>query len=117
MPKKSFARIAITLPRSDLLAADKLAARHDRSRSWIIAEALRHYVAAEKSRSEASALGLTRSAQLRRDLELTPEQRVREAEQTLRLDDRPLPGRLIQPVTFDSWEAFVEWKRRNGRAS
>jgi len=51
MRAPNYARIAITLPPDDLAAADRLAAAHDRSRSWIVAEALRQYVVW----SEASA--------------------------------------------------------------
>ena len=38
-----YARISITLPAEDLAAADRLAAQQDRSRSWIVAEAIRRY--------------------------------------------------------------------------
>jgi hypothetical protein len=47
-----YARIAITLPPEDLAAADRLAAALDRSRSWVIAEALRQFVAAQGASSE-----------------------------------------------------------------
>lgn len=43
MPRQPgrYARIAITLPRELLVAADRRARELDRSRSWVIAEAIR----------------------------------------------------------------------------
>ena len=124
MPKKTpFARIAITLPPEDLAAADRLARAQDRSRSWIVAEAIRRFAASEAAPGGASAraagdapaatgLGESRLAQLRRDLSLTPEARVRAAEETLRLTEIRGPAPVQQVVAFDSYEAFLDWKRR-----
>lgn len=86
MPKrKPFARIAITLPPEDLAAADRLARAQDRSRSWIIAEAVRQYTAKPDSGATRSeGLGPYRLDQLIRDLALTPERRIRVAQQTRR---------------------------------
>lgn len=88
MPKrKPYARIAITLPPDDLAAADRLAKAQDRSRSWIIAEAIRKYAATAGTESvHAEGLGPFRLDQLIRDLALTPEQRIRVAQQTRRRD-------------------------------
>jgi hypothetical protein len=59
-----------------------------------------------------SGLGASRLDQLRRDLSLTPESRVRAAEETLRLTElRALPP-LREVVAFDSYEEFLDWKRR-----
>jgi hypothetical protein len=97
MPKrKPYARIAITLPPEDLAAADRLARAQDRSRSWIIAEAIRKYSAAPDGgpvRSEG--LGPYRLDQLIRDLALTPERRVRVAEDTQRVSR--YIGRVAEP--------------------
>ncbi len=75
MSKNSpYARIAITLPHNDLAAADRLAAQHDRSRSWIVAEAIRRYAAeaveAVEAVAFASQLGKSRTLQLRADAAL-----------------------------------------------
>ncbi len=43
--KTKYARVAITIPEQDLAAADELARDRDRSRSWIISEAVREYIA------------------------------------------------------------------------
>ena len=124
---KPFARIAITLPEKDLDAADRLAARHDRSRSWIFAEALRRYVAIDDTGKRGDArghvdrvvatpardgIGDSRRAQLIRDLALTPEERVREAEETLRLTDRGAPTPAHSIRAFDHYDEFLDYQRR-----
>lgn len=128
--RSRYARVAITLPAEDLASADRLAREQDRSRSWIVAEAIRRYASegsADHSGRHASSsepgevrggdppvrvgLGASRLAQLKRDLTLTPEQRVVEAEATLRLDllrPRALTHRVI---AFDRYEDFLEWQR------
>ena len=94
----AFKRISITLPKDVLEAADKRARALDRSRSWVIVEAIRACVAgAPLQVREAAAtsyaatspgLGPLRLAQLESDLRLTPERRVRAAEETARLGER-----------------------------
>lgn len=87
MRKVSYARIAITLPPEVLAAADRLARVQDRSRSWIVAESIRRYVAsAESDPVRSPGLGPYRLDQLERDLSGSPEDRVRAAERTRRLD-------------------------------
>jgi len=97
MPKKKpYARIAITLPPDDLAAADRLAKAQDRSRSWIIAEAIRQYTARPGTGATRSeGLGPYRLDQLIRDLALTPERRVRVAEDTERVSR--YFGRVAEP--------------------
>lgn len=116
MPKAAhFARIAITLPEKDLAAADRLARRHDRSRSWTVAEAIRRYAAADDAAAaappKAPGLGASRRAQLIRDLSLTPEARVRAAEETLRVTELRSKSRTHQLAAFDRYEDFLDWKR------
>ena len=129
MPNRpAFARISITLPRPVLAAADKLAKRLDRSRSWVISEAVRrlgdepanpapattvHEPAILPSGQVRARLGEFRLEQLRADLSLTPEARVRAAEDTERT------SRLIRPSTggqrlqfFDRFEDYLDWKQR-----
>src|ERR1035437_6776604 len=43
--KPRYAKIAITIPEDDLAAADAVARERDRSRSWVISEAVRRYIA------------------------------------------------------------------------
>ena len=106
MPSKPFARIAITLPQEDLAAADRIASEQDRSRSWVIAEAVRQYARA--------GLGPSRHRQLAADLRLTPEQRVRAAEDTegvatLRLGKAQ--SRRQRVLAFERYDDFLDWKR------
>ena len=105
--KQPYARIAITLPEADLAAADRLAMQQDRSRSWIVAEAVRRYAASIDDEDKASGrLDGSRRAQLRHDLALTPEQRVREAEETQRLSVQ-----VTRPQTFTSFDEFLSSRR------
>lgn len=137
MPKaERYARIAITLPEQDLATADRLALAYDRSRSWIVAEAIRRYAAAlhtpsihtrrtdhvtgDAATSAAEpaghpGLGASRLAQLTRDLSLTPEARVREAEETLRLTELREKPRAHRVMAFDAYEDFLEWKATRDR--
>ena len=121
------ARITITLARDLLAAADRRAKELQRSRSWVVAEALRRYlarpsavreqVAGPHEPSPAGALGNYRRAQLEADLALTPEQRVREAERTARVPElagRKRPGHRV--LIFDRYEDYLEWKRWEGVA-
>ena len=131
-----YARIAITLPQRELAAADKLARAQDRSRSWIVAEAIRRYAAATEAPavragdnagtadSDAATslatslaprrqhgLGASRLAQLTRDLTLTPEARVLAAEETLRQTGVPRRPRRHHLLAFDRYEDFLDWKK------
>ena len=108
--RSPFLRIAITLPPADLAAADRLAKQQDRSRSWIVAEAIRRYAAFEEQQQGAQAdLGHSRHTQLRRDLTLTAEERVREAEETQRLSER-----VTSALHFSTYDEFEAWRRTRG---
>lgn len=125
---KYYARIAITLPPRDLAAADKLARALDRSRSWIVAEAIRRFAAApgtlpardgsateddgsSAARLATPGLGASRLAQLTHDLTLTPEARVLAAEATLLQAGAPQRARRHHVLAFDRYEDFLDWKK------
>jgi hypothetical protein len=128
MPKKpAFARISITLPEPVLAAADKLAKRLDRSRSWVIAEAIRRFGGEGLSASPGpgmvretitnpyvshlGAIAESDERRLRADLALTPETRVRQAEELVRLGQMVRPPRArAQIIGFDSYEDYYQWK-------
>ncbi len=110
MSKTPFARIAITLPETELASADRLAKQQDRSRSWIIAEAIRLYAAAELQNAP-DGLGVSRREQLRRDLTLTADARVREAEETQRLSER-----VSDPQHFATFDHFASLRRARDSA-
>lgn len=120
--KKPFARIAITLPQEVLSAADRQARRLDRSRSWVIAEAIRRFEqpgVGRESRASPysvpiqSGLGASRLAQLEADLQLSPEERVKAAEATARLDRLIRPVRGDQLLFFDDLDQYLRWKQRD----
>ena len=116
----TLARITVTLPADLLASADARARQLDRSRSWVVSEALRGYLAASAVREPGTqaygpkaGLGEYRLRQLQADLALTPEQRVREAERTAREAElvRGIPkGRGLR--FFDRYQDYLEWKRR-----
>jgi predicted transcriptional regulator len=115
MSKARFARIAITLPRATLVAADQLASEQDRSRSWVIAEAVRQYAresVAGAGVMSVAGLGDARRAQLKADLRLNPEERVREAEETTRVAELVRPRRGSFIVAFERFEDYLDWKRQ-----
>lgn len=109
MTDERYARISITLPADTLALADALARRADRSRSWVMAEALRQF--AVPGAPLHSGLDASRLAQLQRDLTLTPEARVREAEETMRLSEL-VRGHVTPPGprAFERYEDFVDWQ-------
>jgi len=111
MPSRQpFAKIAITLPPEDLAAADRLAAEQDRSRSWIVAEALRQYVARASQPVHDATLDDSRREQLRRDLALTPLERIQAGEESLRVVGRsPTAPAENEPLIFESFDAFLAW--------
>ena len=113
--KTTYARIAITIPEHDLAAADALARDRDRSRSWIISEAVRQYVAQPAPIAHRPGLGALRHAQLVADLRLSPEERVRTAESTARaVPSRRSPGatpHAPRVIGFERYEDYLAWKR------
>ena len=120
----SITRISITIPRDLLVQADRRAGALDRSRSWVIVEALRAWLAGSPSRvrepgatpydGTSPGLGPQRLAQLESDLRLTPEQRVRAGEENTRLAEqvRGSRGRRNRVLSFDCYEDYVDWKRK-----
>jgi hypothetical protein len=121
----SFARIAITLPKEVLAATDRRAKELDRSRSRVVVDALRAYLATPAVVREpaqpaygSDAYGVARLEQLERDLAKSPAERLHAAEQAARLAASvrrgPSPGRRHQIIGFDSYEDFYEWKKAGG---
>jgi hypothetical protein len=130
----ALARVTVTVPAALLREADRLAAALDRSRSWVVAEALRSLLTAPLRPSGRSAAALVREdatapyltgrdpqrlAQLEADLALTPEQRVREAERTVRDAEAAASSAAVRPPrvrairSFDRYEDFVDWRVRD----
>lgn len=114
-------RISITIPRDVLAHADARARAIDRSRSRVVVEALRAYLArpvsAEREHETpvygAAEVAEARSRHLATDLERSPAERLRRAEELARLatSRRPRRARRQQVIGFDSYEEFYEWKK------
>jgi len=118
----AYARIAITLPKDLVAAADRRARELDRSRSRVIAAALRAYLEspsqpqvreAGRPAYGSDAIGSARRAQLERDLARSPAERLRNAEAAARTAraHRAPRGRRHQIIGFDSYDDFYEWKQ------
>jgi Ribbon-helix-helix protein, copG family len=124
-----YRRVTVTVPADVLKAADATAKRFDRSRSWVVAEALQRYAAASAAAAPGAPRAVVRegpappydvqrafrAAELSRlegDLALTPEQRVRVAEEIARTvpAGQPRP-RFRRVVQFDSYDDYLEWRR------
>ncbi len=118
-------RISITLPRDLVAAADREARRLERSRSWVVVEALRRYVGGSAARratvrvSEpapppyaAPEVAQARRRHLAAELALAPAERLRRAEELGRLArEAQRRGRRYQVVGFDSYEDYYEWHK------
>lgn len=121
----AYARISVTLPKSVLAAADRRAKELDRSRSWVIAEALRQWNAggapttASRAVREPAAptygareVAEARHRHLLTDLQRTPAERLRRAGDLARLAQAARPrGPRVQIIGFDSYEDFHQWKK------
>jgi hypothetical protein len=92
---------------------DALAASLDRPRSWVVAEAVRRYVAVQRH-AASEGLDPQRREQLRRDLALSPVARVRAAEEPLRVGLSE--GAATTPVRiFATYDDFAAWRRRHAQ--
>lgn len=116
----ALSRISITIPEELVVDADRKATELDRSRSWVLVDALRQYLAPrvtgvrEPASEYLAGLGPSRSKQIEADLLLTPEERVCAAERTLLVDEvRGRPPTRDRLLTFDRYEDYLEWKRRD----
>jgi hypothetical protein len=109
-------RISVTLPPGLLQAADRVAARLDRPRSWVIAEALRRFTGAALPGAPAPAPREPGPEHLDR----TPEERLRLAEALIAAARRSAPPARrarAQIVAFDTLDDFGAWKAARGRSA
>lgn len=98
----------MTIPPDALRRADRIAKHEGRSRSWVLAEAVRQLP--EPTPTTLPRLDESRRIQLEADLALTPTERVLAAERTAREVPVRQYGTLF--VTFDRFEDYLEWKRQ-----
>ncbi|MFQ5705082.1 MAG: CopG family ribbon-helix-helix protein [Gemmatimonadales bacterium] len=130
MPLK---RISITIPESVVNQADERARALDRSRSWLVVEALRRYLARPlpEGRGQtvvqetpaspysvcqpvdvAGEIAAARVHRLRAELRLAPEERLGRAEQLGRLGrEAQQKSPRLQVIGFSSYDDYYEWKR------
>jgi hypothetical protein len=124
------ARITVTVPHGVLKDADRRARALDRSRSWVVAEALRRYLAGPTDLEPAAGASARvaevpaapyaippeeiESARLRHlasELALTPAERLARAEELGQFafaQQRRTPRRQV--ISFTSYEDFERWK-------
>lgn len=117
-------RISVTVPPDLVAAADRRAAELDRSRSWVVAEALHQYLARgtpQRVREpsprytpaptvDASAdVAAARRRLLEANLRLSPAERLERAGDLATLAPARRSNRQ-QIIGFDSYDDFYEWK-------
>lgn len=125
----TLARISITIPRPLVAAADRRAKQLHRSRSWVVSDALRQYLAGppglgypeERGRTvreatpqlyAAGEVAAARRRHLAAELALAPSERLRRAEELGHLaSEAQRRGRRHQIIGFDSYEDYYEWKK------
>jgi len=126
-----YARISITMPQELLAEADRLATEWGRSRSWVIAEAMRRLGASGSNPLGAPArplvrdpslpeggvvesrLGEQRFLQFLADLKLSPAERVRAGEEAARPDTTLGSSHGDQLLAFTRYEDYLAWDHRS----
>jgi hypothetical protein len=110
-----YARISLTLPPEVLAEADRLAAGLDRSRSWVIAEAIRR-LASEGGvvPKNPPASDGSRLAQLRADMARSPEERVVAGERLAGAATGPSRGDRDHLFSFRSYHGYLRWDTQTG---
>ena len=125
----ALARISVTVPRSLVAAADRRARELERSRSWVVAEALRRHLQSDHADQSAgprpravreaaphpyagAEVAEARRRHLAAELALSPAERLHRAEELGRLALQSQGrGRRQQIIGFDSYEDYYQWKR------
>ena len=104
--------LSVSLPEELRMSLDDEARRQRRSRSFVVGEAIRSYLASRETDAFAEAADRT----LREGLGLAPADRLRLAEELWLEFAR---GREpVKPWTaaFDTFEQYEAWRRRGGQA-
>jgi predicted transcriptional regulator len=102
--------LSVSLPADLRSSLDAEAKRQRRSRSFVVAEAVREYVACR----EREAFSAARERTLRDGLALAPAARVQLAEDLWQELARARP--LAEPwtATFKTFEEYEKWRREGG---
>lgn len=111
----AFARISLTLPPEVLAEADRLAAELDRSRSWVITEAIRRLAGEEGAtpRNPPASEGALR-ARLEADMARSTEDRVVAGERMAGLVASQAHADRDHLLSFRSYHGYLRWDPRPG---
>lgn len=102
--------VSISLPENLRSTLDAEAGRQRRSRSFVVAEAIRDYVA----RQERGAFAEARERTVREGLALAPAERLRLAEDLWQEFARERPPARPWTAAFDTFDEYESWRRRGG---
>ena len=102
--------LSVSLPKNLRATLDAEAKRQRRSRSFVVAEAVRDYVA----RRQQDAFDAARERTLREGLALAPAARVQLAEQLWQEFARGREPTKPWTATFDTFEDHERWRRAGG---
>lgn len=101
--------LSVSLPVELRATLDAEAKRQRRSRSFVVAEAVREYVARQND-----AFGLARERTLREGLALSPADRLKLSEELWEDLTRGRPPAPPWTATFDTFDQYEQWRRRGG---
>lgn len=121
-------RISLTIPANVVRELDRRAKALHRSRSWLIVEAVKQNLkgpagpveteappptraAESQSLPYGAGLGEQRLQQLEADVRLSPTERVRAAQNTLKAARPRRPSTPHRVVQFDRYEDYISWQR------
>ena len=101
--------LSVSLPTDLRSTLDAEAKRQRRSRSFVVAEAVRDYVA----RKERDAFSEARERTLREGLALAPAARLQLAEELWQEFDRGRKPTKPWAATFNTFEDYEKWRRES----
>jgi predicted transcriptional regulator len=102
--------VSVSLPADVRSALNAEAKRQGRSRSFVVAEAIREYVGSRERKAFADA----RERTLRDGLALTPAERVRLVEELWNELTRGRKPAKPWTAAFDTFEKYDRWRRGGG---
>jgi predicted transcriptional regulator len=102
--------LSVSLPADLRSTLDAEAKRQRRSRSFVVAEAVRDYV----EHQQRNAFTEARERTLRDGLALAPAERLRLAEELWREFERGRKSTKPWVATFNTFEEYERWRREGG---
>jgi predicted transcriptional regulator len=104
--------LSISLPADLRARLDAEAERQRRSRSFLVAEAVREYL----GRRDRRSFGEARERTLREGLALSPAERLRLSEELWRELARGREVTVPWTAAFDTFDEYERWRRRGAQA-